>query len=214
MTSSFPHVAPILHAVSRADLPHAVVGALEADERVYFYVQPIRHALGRGVWMVMLLGVVFSVASMGAVTDTWLGVLETNAPQIWQHMSFGLTLGLTLVFVVFSTMLLAWPLLSHHAMRSTHVFISEHRIVELKERRAPRAPRIRSWNLLACPDAYVTRTRGKSASLVLSERVRERSTDGQTIYEWEAIHGIPRATEALGTLQALQKKKRAMEISL
>ena len=210
MSSLSSSPTPTLSALPREDLPPAVLEALEDDEQVYFYTQPNRHSLGRGVWMVMFLGVVFSVASIGATTDTWLGVRENEAPQLWQHLSFGVTLGLTLVFVLFSLTLLAWPLISHRAMRSTHVFMSERRIVELRARRSPRAPRVRSWRIAACPDAYVTRIRGNTASLVLSERVRERSTDGQTIYEWEAIHGIPHAQRALSSLELLRRQQHIL----
>lgn len=208
MPASPPDMPPVPSALPREELPPAVLEAVDPNEQVFFYTQPRRHSLGRGVWMVMFLGIAFSVASIGAVTDTWLGVAESDAPETWQHMGFGITMGLTGVFVLFSLMLLAWPLLSHRAMRATHVFVSSWRVVELKERRGKPTPKIRSWNISACPEAYVTRVRGDTASLVLSERVRERSTDGQTIYEWEAIHGIPNASQALNCIAVLRQQQR------
>jgi len=42
------------------------------------------------------------------------------------------------------------------------------------------------------------------ASLVLRERVRTRGTDGQNVYEWEALHGLPRVDEAVAILRELQ----------
>lgn len=190
-------------ALDRHVLPAAVLASLDVDEEVYFYTQPARHALGRGVWMVMCLGIVFSVASFGAITDTWLGVQDAHAQETWQHMGFGLTLGLSALFLMFSLLLLAWPLLSYRAQRATHIVVTAARILQVRQRRRGRH-HVRTWQISACPDAYVTRKRGATATLVLTERVRERGTDGQTIYEWEAIHGIPRASEALATLQALR----------
>jgi hypothetical protein len=185
-------------------LPPLVAGALAEDERALWHAQPIRHANGIGVWMVMALGTGFGVASLGALHDVMGKTLEGGALR-------GLLPGLLAVlFLAFSLVLLCWPLLSRRKMRRTHVLVTDRRVLEVVEPlQRGRAPRVRSWPIAECTDLAVARRRGLSATLVLRERLRERKSDGQTVYEWEALHGLARADEALELLTSLREGRAA-----
>lgn len=189
--------------LAEVDLPEEVRRALAPGEIAYFHAQPIRHANGIGVWMIMGLGGIFLFASVGGLVETLEKLQEAGA----RVLGVGALL-LAIGFVAFSLLLLAWPLLSFRRMRRTHVVVTDRCVVELVRRGRAKAPRVRSWSLAECTDASVARRRGASATLVLKERVRERRTDGQTIYEWEALHGLPRADEALAVLVALRADPR------
>ncbi len=181
------------------DLPPAVASVLARGEVTHWHAQPIRHANGRGVWLIMAGGVVFTGASVAALVDV--------AARLVGGVSVGglASLGLALFFVVFSLMLLVWPLLSYSSMRRTHIVITDRRVLSvLLPRGAGKAARVRSFSHAECTDAALARRRGASATLVLRERVRERASDGQTVYEWDALHGLPDAERALAILRALR----------
>lgn len=178
-------------------VPTPLLALLSAEESPIFYVQPIRHANGMGVWMIMGLGVVFCVASFGALAEVAGHLCSDGAT-----LATVVAAAIAVLFALFSVVLLVWPLLSFRRMRRTHVLMTQTRLFHIVVNPQRQPVRVTSWRLSECGDAHVARTRGRSATLVLRERVRERKSDGRTIYEWEAIHGIPRANEALALLQA------------
>lgn len=183
--------------------PAAVQALLHDDEVVLFYAQPIRRAGGLGVWLIASLGVVFLCASVPATSEVTRLVLA--APQAGP-MATWLLIPLALIFLLFSGLLVVWPAVSSADRRRTHVVITPRRVLQVKlpllSRR--RAPQVRAWPLRDCSDLGVTRRRGASATLVLQESLRERRSDGQTVYEWQALHGLPRADEALALLRRLR----------
>lgn len=188
-----------MEPLGRAELPSLAAGALHDDEQVYWHAQPVRHASGIGVWLIMGLGVLFGAASLGALDEVIGSWLETGA------LAGVVPAALVLLFLAFSLVLLCWPLLSRRKMRRTHVLVTDRRVLEVvAPLRAGRPPRVRAWPLAECTDLAVVRRRGGSATLVLRERLRDRKTDGQTVYEWEALHGLPRADEALSCLERLR----------
>lgn len=182
-------------------VPEAVARVLDEGEAPRWHAQPIRHANGRGVWLIMALGVLFTAAGAAAFVDVTSRAVAGDAS--W--LAALLPLGLALFFVAFALVLLVWPLLSYARMRRTHVVVTDRRVLSVVLGRRPsHAPRVRSWALAECTDLAVARRRGASATLVLRERVRERATDGQLVYEWEALHGLPDAERALSILRALR----------
>lgn len=181
-------------------LPPAVTAVLDDGERPHWHAQPIRHANGRGVWLIMALGVVFTGASAAALVDVTTRGLEAGL-----GLGVLLALALALLFLAFSLVLLAWPLLSYARMKRTHVVVTDRRVLAIVlPRSVAKPPRVRAWAHADCTDLSVTRRRGASATLVLRESVRERATDGQTVYQWDALHGLPDADGALSVLKALR----------
>lgn len=180
-------------------VPDAVARLLDDGEVPLWHVQPIRHANGRGVWLVMALGVLFTAAGTAALVDVLGRFLERAS------LAGLVPLSLALLFVAFSLVLLVWPLLSYGRMRRTHVLVTDRRVLAIVlPRREGKAPRVRAWAPAECTDLAVVRRRGASATLVLRERVRERLTDGQRVYEWEALHGLPDAERALAIVRRLR----------
>lgn len=181
--------------------PPAPVAALLHDgEDVRWYAQPVAPARGRWVWGIMLLGVLFLAAAVGALDDVVRGTLEGSTLQ--RVIGAGVLL-LALAFTGFSVLLVLWPAIAFSRMRRTHVIITDARVLEVVLRPS-KEPRVRTWGVAECTDAAVGLRRGDAASLVLRERVRTRSTDGQNVYEWEALHGLPRTDEAVALLRELQ----------
>jgi len=84
------------------------------------------------------------------------------------------------------------------------VVITDSRVIAARFHRG--APRLRTFAVLACDQAAVVRRRGESATLVLRERLKRRPFDGRIVYEWEALHGLPRADDALLRLQAARSR--------
>lgn len=195
---------PALAAWTDDAVPPVPRAVLAAGERVYWCAQPIRHANGIGVWLIFALGVVFTVASAGALAETADRLSEAGGAA---HLGL-LALILALALTLFALLLLTWPLLSYRRMRRTYALITDRRVLEVTERGRDRAPRTREWPLSACTDPSVARRRGASATLVLQERLRERRSDGQTVYEWEALHGLPHADAALQALLTLKRGRR------
>lgn len=188
--------------LDRDQLPAVIRDLLDDDEIVLYWAQPIRRAGGIGVWMIMGLGVAFTVASAGAVEEIVRRGLELEVDVARGALLVVVAVG-ALLFLGFSVMMLFWPWLSDQARRSTHAVVTDRRVLEVRERtgaRARRGPRVKEWPVTSCEAASVARRRGESATLVLREQVRERRTDGKTIYEWDALHGLPRADEALAAL--------------
>lgn len=184
-------------ALDPAALPASVAALLHDDERPLYYAQPIRRAGGIGVWLIMGLGFLFVPASVGAIEETLrrAAVLELG---FLRGAALAFVLCLEALFLGFSLMLLVWPWLSDKSRRATHVLVTDARVIELKSRRGQ--PRVRQWPVHVCEHAAVARRRGASATLVLKERIRTRKTDGKPVYEWDALHGLPRADEALAAL--------------
>lgn len=185
--------------IERAALPSLLVELLHDDETALYYAQPIRRAGGIGVWMILALGVAFTPAAVGALREVAArsAAAELTLPQVL----FVLVLASgALVFLAFSLMMLVWPWLSERDRRRTHVVVTDQRVVRLKARRN-KAPRVKEWPVAACDAASVARRRGASATLVLREKIRIRLTDDRPVYEWDAVHGLPRADDALAALE-------------
>lgn len=201
----------MIREVPRTELPLQVAALLEHDEPVLYYGQPIRRAGGIGVWMILALGVVFTPAALGALAEIRTKVADKPLSEVaWAAPVF---LG-ALLFLVFSLMLLAWPWLSDRDRRRTHVVVTGHRVLRVKLR-GEKPPRTRAWRVEDCDAASVARRRGASATLVLKERVRIRRTDDRPVYEWDALHGLPRADDALAALLfARDEKRRQLESAL
>lgn len=192
-----------LVAVEPASLPPPLRTVLVPHERVYFAAQPRRPALGRGVWFIGALGLLFAGTSLSAGADV-LARMEQRMPEgALGALGVGCTVGFAGVFVCFALMLLALPWVLRRRLRQTWVLITQERVLSVRIG-SDQVPRTQgSWPLHECRDLAVTRRRGDTATLVLREGLRERATDGQTVYHWDALHGIPRADEALRVLQRL-----------
>jgi hypothetical protein len=181
-------------------LPEEVAAQLHDDEEPRWYAQPIRPANGKWIWPVMALGLVFLATAAAALDDVVRAVLDGNTLQ---RVLGAAVLGLALAFEVFAVVLVAWPALAYRRMARTHVVVTGRRVVEVVLR-GSKAPKVRAWDLAECTDVQRGMPRGRAASLVLRERVRERRTDGQTIYEWDALHGLPRVDEAVTLIRELR----------
>ncbi|MFZ9888787.1 MAG: hypothetical protein ACO3JL_14910 [Myxococcota bacterium] len=183
--------------------PVALQALLHDEEVIPFHAQPVRRAGGRGVWLIATLGLVFLTASVPATREV-LHLLRSAPPG--GPIGAWLLVPLALVFLGFSVMLSLWPALSSRDVQRTHVVITQRRVMEVKFPLlgGRGKPRVRTWPVRECRDLGVTRRRGDSATLVLQESLRERRSDNQTVYEWQAIHGLPRADEALALLRRLR----------
>jgi len=193
--------------IERSALPPRVTDALLDDETVFYAETPIRRAGGIGVWLIMGLGVAFVPASVGALREIALR-LDTLPSLLSRVVAIALAGGLGLVFLVFSLAMLVWPLLSEWSRRRTIVVVTDGRVLKLTgHARGARPLKVRAWDVSACEHASVARRRGASATLVLKERVRVRKTDGQPVYEWDALHGLPDADRALAALLHARARK-------
>jgi hypothetical protein len=148
----------------------------------------------------MGLGFLFLAAAVGALDDIVRGTLEGGPLQ---RVIGAFVFALGVLFTGFSVLLVLWPAIAFRRMRRTHVVITGERVLEVVLRPG-KEPKVRAWSVAECADAAVGLPRGDAASLVLRERVRTRGTDGQNVYEWEALHGLPRTDEAVALLRELQ----------
>lgn len=184
--------------IDRDALPADVQAQLHDDEAVLFYAQPIRRAGGIGVWMILGVGIFYLPAGVGALNEiadkASRGPLSVGAIAVAALVGLG-----ALLLLVMSVLWIFWPLLSDQDRKRTHAVITDGRVLQVKLR-SNKPPRVKSWPVVVCDAASVARRRGESATLVLKERVRERKTDGKSVYEWDALHGLPRADEALTAL--------------
>jgi hypothetical protein len=188
------------HALDRRSLPSRVSFVLRDDEAVFYAEVPIRRAGGLGVWLIFALGIAFVPASTAALVEIAerTRALSSSAQQVLAVLLAG---GLGLVFFVFSLMMLLWPLLSEWSRRRTLVVVTDERVLKLTgDVNGGRALRVKAWDIAHCEHASVARRRGASATLVLKERIRVRKSDGQPVYEWDALHGLPDAERALQAL--------------
>jgi hypothetical protein len=197
--------------IARAALPARVVELLRDDEVVLYAETPIRRAGGLGVWLILGLGIAFVPASTAALIEI---AERTNALPSSMKKVAALVLagGLGLVFFAFSLMLLCWPFLAEWSRRRTLVVVTDARVLRFTGNRVGAKPlRVKDWDIAHCEHASVARRRGASATLVLKERIRTRQSDGQPVYEWDALHGLPDADAALSALLwARARRERAI----
>lgn len=179
--------------------PAALTDALFAGEAVLWWARPVRPASGNARWAVAAIGALFVPAGFGALVDVAGrdGSLAAKLPLL-----AGGALLLTFALVA-----LAFPWLVARRMRRTVAAVTTLRVVEAVVGRRGLA-RVRTWPVDDLGEATVGRRRGASASLILKERLRERATDGRTVYEWEAVHGLPDADAALSALRAARARRR------
>jgi uncharacterized membrane protein len=194
--------------VDREALPETVRALLHDDEAVLFYAQPIRRAGGIGVWMILGVGIFYLPAGIGALNEiadkASRGALGVGAIAVALFVGAG-----ALLLLALSVLWIFWPLLSDQDRRRTHVVVTDERVLQVKLR-SNKPPRVKDWSVAVCDAASVARRRGESATLVLKERVRERKSDGQSVYEWDAVHGLPRADEALTALLWARQQRLAI----
>lgn len=177
--------------------PDALTSRLFPGEQVLWWARPARPASGNARFVVAAIGALFVPASVGALVDVAgrTGPLVAKVP---------LLLGGAL-FAAFALFALTFPLFVARRTKRTIAAVTTLRVVEIVQ-----GGRERAWPVEACADASIGRRRGRTASLILKERLRERVVDGRVIYDWEAIHGLP---DADGALRALQEARARRPVS-
>ncbi len=182
-------------------LPDWATLALADGEAVRWARVPIRRAGGPlGVYSIMVLGVAFTFASGVALVEM-AGRYDLSM-GVGRVMLLALIMALCTLWLVFSLMMLVWPLLSGWAMRNQIAIVTDRRVLHVRRRVGNTAPpRVKATPLSECTHVQVVRRRGESATLVLSEGLRERAFDGRTVYEWNCIHGLPDADGAQAAIE-------------
>jgi hypothetical protein len=191
--------------ISRDALPPGVVAVLEAGEAIHWTAQPIRQAMGRGIYFTAALGALFTVSSVLGFIDAFeRGVLK--AQSLWAIP----VLGVAALFVGFSIFLLTWPIHGKARLRRTHQLITDRRVLEVRLSKNGDALKVRAFRLEGVEEPTLARRRGDSVTLVLRERLRQRRSDGRTIYEWDALHGMARGEEALLVLKEVLAQRATL----
>ncbi len=200
MTMSAPPTPPVsLRTVDKGVLPPMVAGVLDVDETLFYWAQPIRPALGIGIWMIFALGPIFGTAGAMAFEEfVGRGVFEATGAL--SAASIAASLGALLLFLV-GLFFLCFPFLAFGSMRRTHALVTDRRVLHIRiptQRgiRKGNTAKVEEWGPSRCEGVNVVRRRRQSATLVLNEHTEERKSDGRFVYRWEALHGLPRATEA------------------
>jgi|GEM_PF-2229013 len=205
--------------VSRAVLSDELQSVLDDDEVVFYWGQPIRFENGMGVWLIFALGLIFVPGASLAFADFFGRLLPLLFDGTWTPLQLvGATVLLVgvLLLLAFGVLLAFWPLLTRDRLNRTHVLVSDRRVLHVVLH-APKGgaahegkqPTVRLWRLTQCSSPKVVRRRRNSATLLLGENTKEKLATGKMVYEWQAVHGIPRATEALHALRHAQSQADA-----